>query len=84
MELELNEVVALTVAKCSYSVQNCFYVTDHKFSASGREDVDVQMLGIGECCGSMCAEVYTCLCVYLKEGTLHECTNTHMLLFNLF
>ena len=36
------------------------------------------------CCGSMCAEVYTCLCVYLKEGTLHECTNTHMLLFNLF
>ena len=71
MELELNEVVALTVAKCSYSVQNCFYVTDHKFSASGREDVDVQMLGIGESVVVACALKFTHVCVFILRRALY-------------
>ena len=48
-------MVALTVTEYSCSVQNCLHVTDHKFSASGREDVDVQMLGIGESVVVACA-----------------------------
>ena len=57
----------LKTAEWSYSLH--LYVTDHKFSASGREDVDVQMLGIGEfvlaVCVPNCAHMFVGLCVVI-------------------
>ena len=69
-------MAALTVAEHSCSVQNCLYVIDHKFSASGREDVDVQMLGIGESVVVACVLKFTHVCVFILGRALDVSVQT--------
>ena len=52
------------------------YVTDHKFSASGREDVDVQMLGIGESIVVACVLKFTHVCVFILRRALDVSVQT--------